>query len=289
MGDHVKLDVFKQHSRTWQDGRYVYPVISRRSRGLSVGVNLNPDTACNFDCVYCCVDRTNLRPTPPVDLTVLARELDVMLAAARDGSIFRVPPFADIPDALKRLNDVAFSGDGEPTGSPVFPEAVQRAAEALSRHGLSDAKLVLITNATLLHKPRVAETLKVFDAANGELWLKLDAGTESYYHLIERTRVPFKRVLSNIAEAGRTRDVVIQSMFLRYQGSAPSAEEIDAYAKRLRELIVRGCRIKSVHLYTVARRTAEATAQPLTDTELDSIADRLRPLNLKVETFYSPG
>src|SRR3982751_2657987 len=145
MSGDVKLEVFRQHSRSWQDGRYVYPVISRRSRGLSVGVNLNPDTACNFDCVYCCVDRTNVRPAPPVDLAVLGRELDEMLGAAKDGSIFRVPPFADIPDSLKRLNDVAFSGDGEPTGCAVFPEAVRLAADALARHGLAEAKLVLIT------------------------------------------------------------------------------------------------------------------------------------------------
>jgi len=289
MGNDVKLEVFKQHSRSWRDGRYVYPVISRRSRGLSIGVNLNPDTSCNFDCVYCCVDRTNLRPAPPVDLAVLGRELDEMLAAVADGSLFRVAPFADIPDSLKRLNDVAFSGDGEPTASPVFPEACAMAAEALARRGLATVKLVLITNATLLHRPKVAETLKVFDRANGELWLKLDAGTEAYYHLIERTRVPLRRVLENIGDAGRSRAVVIQSMFLRYRGAPPPAEEIEAYAARLRELRDGGCRIKGVHLYTVARRTAEAGVGPLVDAELDAIAERLRPLGLNVETFYSPA
>ncbi len=57
-----KTTLFTQHSRSWQSNRYVYPVISRRSKGLSIGVNLNPDKVCNFDCVYCCVDRTH--PTP---------------------------------------------------------------------------------------------------------------------------------------------------------------------------------------------------------------------------------
>src|ERR1041384_5902109 len=56
------VPLFTQHSRSWRENRYVYPVVSRRSKGLSIGVNLNPDKVCNFDCIYCCVDRK----TPPV-------------------------------------------------------------------------------------------------------------------------------------------------------------------------------------------------------------------------------
>src|SRR5882757_9732879 len=109
------LPLFTQHSRSWQQNRYVYPVISRRSKGLSIGVNLNPDKVCNFDCVYCCVDRT----TPPiereVDLGVLRDELDQMMALAISGELFGEPPFDQTPAHLKRVNDIAFSGDGEPT------------------------------------------------------------------------------------------------------------------------------------------------------------------------------
>ena len=49
---------FTSHPRRWRDFHHCYPVIFRRSKGLSNGINLNPDGARNFDCIYCCVDRT---------------------------------------------------------------------------------------------------------------------------------------------------------------------------------------------------------------------------------------
>ena len=288
MSDNVKLEVFTKHSRSWGEFRYVYPVISRRSRGLSIGVNLNPDGACNFDCVYCCVDRTQPREVPPVDIEILRGELREMLDAAVDGSIYSSPPFENVPSELRRLNDIAFSGDGEPTASSVFFESVQLAAEELHARALRDVKLVLITNATLLDRPRVIKTLEIFDQNDGEIWAKLDAGTDEYYHLIERTNIRLKRVLDNILVTGRKRPIVIQSMFLRFEGQPPSDAEIKAYATRLQMLLSQGCHIKSVHLYTVARSVADGRATALSDAELDHIASRLAHLNFPVEKFYSP-
>src|SRR3954470_24635575 len=148
------LPLFTQHSRSWETNRYVYPVISRRSKGLSIGVNLNPDTICNFDCVYCCVDRTVPATVKEVDLDILAGELDHMIRLAASGDLFRTPPFDTIPPLLQRLNDIAFSGDGEPTSYPRFADACEIAAELLQRHH-QVAKLVVITNATLLQRPAV--------------------------------------------------------------------------------------------------------------------------------------
>jgi wyosine [tRNA(Phe)-imidazoG37] synthetase (radical SAM superfamily) len=288
VSENVKLEVFTKHSRSWGEFRYVYPVISRRSRGLSIGVNLNPDGACNFDCVYCCVDRTHPREVPPVDVEILRAELREMLDAAADGSIYTSPPFENVPLELRRLNDIAFSGDGEPTASPVFLNSVQLAAEELHARGLREVKLVLITNSTLLDRARVIKTLEIFDQNNGEIWAKLDAGTDEYYHVIERTNIPLKRVLDNILATGWKRAIVIQSMFLRYDGHPPSDAEVDAYAGRLQTLSSQGCQIKSVHLYTVARSVADVRATALSDAELNHIASRLTHLNLPVEKFYSP-
>ena len=103
MTDSIKrrrVPAFGQHPRDWAGNRYVYPVISRRSGGLSIGINLNPDTACNFRCIYCQVDRSRAPTAPEIDLDVLRRELDRMLGWAADGSLFGHPQFADVPADL---------------------------------------------------------------------------------------------------------------------------------------------------------------------------------------------
>src|SRR4030088_841117 len=80
--------LFSQHQRTFDDNRFVYPVLSRRSVGISLGVNLNPDKICNFDCIYCQVDRTRQSETTFVEMPGLLAELDAMLGLAASGKIF---------------------------------------------------------------------------------------------------------------------------------------------------------------------------------------------------------
>lgn len=266
----------------------MYPVISRRSKGLSIGVNLNPDKACNFDCVYCCVDRRRPPAVREVDLAVLAAELDQMLALATTGGIYESPPFDQTPVPLRRLNDVAFSGDGEPTSYNRFGDACRLVAEALDRHRLAEAKIVLITNATLLHRPAVKVALAYLDAHNGEIWAKLDAGTEASYRRVERTSVPFQRVLDNIADVGRARPIVVQSLFMRLHDQPPPPPEINAYVAQLAELLRRGCQIKLVQVYTTARGTSEPYVSALDDEALRAIADRVKGLALHVECFPNP-
>ena len=283
--------IYTHHPRLWQSNSYVYPVISRRSKGLSIGVNLNPDKACNFDCVYCCVDRSDRAGEPKrstVEMPVLRDELDAMLQIAISGELFQQPPFDSVPRELRRINDVAFSGDGEPTSFKGFGDACALAAELLKRHQLPDVKIIVITNATLLHRPKVAEALKFLDDHNGEIWAKLDAGTQEYYALVERTSIPLSRVLDNIAEAGRVRPIVIQSLFMNINGEPPSSAEIAAYVQRLRDLLAGGCRIKLVQVYTVARGPAESFVTPLPAPALDAIADQVKSADLPVETFYGP-
>jgi wyosine [tRNA(Phe)-imidazoG37] synthetase (radical SAM superfamily) len=286
----TKLNLFTQHSRLWESNRYVYPVISRRSKGLSIGANLNPDKVCNFDCIYCCVDRTVPATIRDVDMKILEQELDQLLHLACSGEIFRHPPFDQTPPALQRLNDIAFSGDGEPTSFKEFPAACALAIRLLEKHHRPDVKIVTITNATLLHRPQVAQAMKLLDEHNGEIWAKLDAGTEEYYRLIERTSIPLQRVLDNIAAAGRVRPIVIQTLFMNVNGVPPADAEITAYIRRLRDLAAAGCRIKLVQIYTIARTTAEAYVTPLSDKQVDAIADRVRrETSLDVEQYYGPS
>jgi wyosine [tRNA(Phe)-imidazoG37] synthetase (radical SAM superfamily) len=283
------LQLFTQHSRSWRENRYVYPVISRRSKGLSIGVNLNPDKVCNFDCVYCCVDRTVPPAVREVDMTVLREELDHLIGLAASHEIFRRPPFDQTPAELRRFNDVAFSGDGEPTAFPGFDAACRLAAELLERTSLLSTKIVVITNATLLHRPPVQEALEFLDRHNGEIWTKLDAGTDAYYRQVERTSIPLQRILDNIAAAGRKRALVIQSLFMNLHGQPPDDVEISAYVDRLHELLARGTRIKLVQVYTVARRTTEDWVTPLSPGLLDEISARARTAGVPVETYYGPS
>src|SRR5437762_3861086 len=131
------LAVVQDHSRQFADFTFVYPVISRRARGLSIGVNLNPDKVCNFDCVYCCVDRTVPATIREVDLEVLREELKHMLELVKSGELFQQSPFDATPAHLRRLNDIAFSGDGEPTSFPQFEQACELSASLLQQAGLS--------------------------------------------------------------------------------------------------------------------------------------------------------
>jgi len=293
---------FAAHPRNWRNFRLVYPVVSRRSKGLSIGINLNPDRVCNFDCIYCEVERPDFREgaglvrlppigviRPIVDLAQVRLELSQLLAMARDGSIWREPEFADVPPPLQRLNDIAFSGDGEPTTYPKFPQAVQLAIELRATAGFaSDAvKIVLITNATELKRERVKAGLAWLDTANGEIWAKLDAGTPQYFALIDKTGFPYQRILQNILETAQLRPINIQTCMMRVDGVGPEATEVEAYCERLQHILANGGQLKLVQLYTVARPPAQSRVSSLPDAELEVLAKVIhQKTGLSVETYY---
>jgi wyosine [tRNA(Phe)-imidazoG37] synthetase (radical SAM superfamily) len=281
--------VVRDHRRTFEDNLYVYAVVSRRSKGLSIGVNLNPDKICNFDCIYCQVDRRTPGAIDTVDMNRLREELESMLDSVEAGEIFKIERFRDTPSTLRRLNDIAFSGDGEPTTFPEFLAAVKLAADIKQARGLTDMKLVLITNATMFHKPQVREALDILQANNGEIWAKLEAGSEAYYQQVDRTTIPFQRVLDNITAQARRAPLVIQAMFLRMHDQPPSRQELEAFCDRLNEITQAGGSIKLVQVYTVARVPAETYVGPLTKTEVDEIVELVRQrTGLAAEPFYGP-
>jgi wyosine [tRNA(Phe)-imidazoG37] synthetase (radical SAM superfamily) len=275
------------HARLFDNNRFVYPVLSRRSGGISVGVNLNPDKICNFDCIYCQVDRRSQSETRFVETEALLQELRATLELVSSGAIYESPKFQDVPLPLRRLNDIAFSGDGEPTTYKNFDELMSACAKVKRDAGLDDVKMVLITNASMFHRPHVARGLATLDENNGEIWAKLDAGTEEYYRLIERTPIPFQQVLDNIAAAARVRPLVIQSLFMRVGSEPPSPSELEAFCERLNEITAAGGGIKLVQIYTIARRPAESYVAPLSDAEVDSIVELVeRRTNVKTAAFY---
>ena len=276
---------FASHPRRWREFQYVYPVISRRSQGLSIGINLCPTASCSFHCTYCSVDRASRAPAEetPVDVARLEAELRHLVATR--AQLFDEPEFRGIPPAFQRLNDLAFSGDGEPTLSPAFPAAVQIAAAVRHHYGLADVKLVLITNASGLAQPAVVAALRILDQHNGQIWAKLDAGTEEYFRQVNRAGLSLQQILDNLLATARVRPIVLQSMFLRLHGQPPPPAEIAAYVERVRGLLDGGGRIALVQLYTVARHAAEAFVAPLSAAELGLIADMVRPLGIPVAVF----
>jgi wyosine [tRNA(Phe)-imidazoG37] synthetase (radical SAM superfamily) len=284
----ISLDVaFGQHTRKWRASVYCYPVVSRRSGGLSIGVNLNPDKACNFDCIYCQVDRTTPSDVRRVDFAILDRELNELISAAISTELFENPPFDSLPADLRMIRDIAFSGDGEPTTCPQFAGAVALAAEVRARHKLEQTKLILITDACYLAKSEVRAGLRVLDDNNGEIWAKLDAGTQAYYELVNRPNYPLAHVLANLLEAARARPIVIQSLWMKVHGKAPPKDEVVAFCDRLSEILASGGRFKLIQLYTIARRTTERYATSLADAELDAIAELVRArVSAPSATYY---
>jgi len=268
--------LFSDHARSFAANRFVYPVLSRRSGGVSIGVNLNPDKVCNFDCIYCQVDRVRQSSTRFVDIEPLLAELEGMLALVAGGELFQDEKFSRAPAALRRLNDIAFSGDGEPTTYRNFDEIIGACALVKRRHGLAGVKMVLITNASMFHRPAVERGLAILDANQGEIWAKLEAGTDEFYRLVERTTIPLSRILRNITAAARIRPLVIQALFMRIHGEPPPPTELEAFGDRLNDITAAGGQLKLVQIYTVARQPAESFVAPLADAEVDAIVDLVR-------------
>ena len=271
------LAVVQDHSRQFADFTFVYPVISRRSRGLSLGINLNPDKVCNFDCVYCEVDRRIPGKVSSVDLNQMRDELAAMIHFVRDGGLAKEPKFDELPSFITRnVKDIAFSGDGEPTMIHNFAECAEAVAEVKRREGLDKTRMVLITDAAGLDKADVKHGLEIMDAHNGEVWGKLDAGTAAGFKRVNRTTIRFDRILKNLLETARARPVVIQSLFLKFRSEMMPPEELSAYCDRLNEMASAGGKIKEVHAYTVARPVAEPFTAKLNAEELGAVAETIR-------------
>lgn len=265
-----------RHPRELDGTTYVYAVLSRRSGGISIGVNLNPDKRCNFDCVYCQVDRRVMPPPMAVDPGALADELTRVMTAAKQGRLVAHARFRDLPEDLREVRDVALSGDGEPTTAPRFDRIVERILQVLDATGWAGLPVVLITNASGLDRPEVKAGVDRIVAAGGDVWAKLDAGTEAYFRKVCGTQVPFARVLANLSETARRHPITLQTCLLAMDGAGPPEAEIAAYVERVREVIDGGGRLRGVQLYTVARPPAQSYVTPLAAAALEAVAAKVR-------------
>jgi wyosine [tRNA(Phe)-imidazoG37] synthetase (radical SAM superfamily) len=273
------------YPRNYLGNRFVYLTISARARGLSIGVNLNPDRQCNFDCVYCEVERRIPPANATLDLSVLATELESTVALVTKGRLREQSPYSHMPPELLRLRHVAISGDGEPTLCPCFRAAIETVVHVRATSRGPFFKIVLITNSSNLDAPEVQSGLRLFTLQD-EVWAKLDAGTQAQMNLLNKAEVPIEKILSNILVIARQRPVVIQSLFPALDGHAPSEQEIERYAHRLKELMDAGGRISLVQIYSATRPTVDPQCGHLPLQTLSRIAQTVRSrTGLNVEVF----
>jgi wyosine [tRNA(Phe)-imidazoG37] synthetase (radical SAM superfamily) len=267
------------------NNRFVYTVISPRARGLSVGVNMNPDKHCNFDCVYCEVNRGEPSRESWLNVPVMIAELERTLGLVGTGGLREQPGYRTAPPEMLELRHVALSGDGEPTLCPNFVEAVEAIVHLRARGRLPFFKLVLLTNATGLDRPEVNRGLSLFTPRD-EVWAKLETGTQEYMNRVNGPNGSLDKTLANILQLARQRPVVLQSLFASINGLAPPASEIEAYIQRLRQLKERGAQIPLVQIYSATRPTAHAECGHLPLRTLSAIAQRVREASgLKAEVF----
>jgi wyosine [tRNA(Phe)-imidazoG37] synthetase (radical SAM superfamily) len=271
--------------RDFLDNRFVYTVVSPRARGLSVGVNMNPDKHCNFDCVYCEVNRQEAARELRLDVPVMIAELERTLESIRSGGLGQQPRYRGIAPELLELRHVALSGDGEPTLCPNFVAALEAIVHLRARGHLPFFKLVLITNASGLDRPDVMEGLHLFTTRD-EVWAKLEAGTQEYMTRVNRGDVSLDKIQANILTLARRRPVVIQSLFPAVDGQAPPASEIEAYVERLCRLKNAGAHIPLVQIYSATRPTAHSECGHLPLRTLSTIVRRVREATgLHAEVF----
>jgi len=272
--------------RDFLGNRFVYVVVSPRARGLSVGVNMNPDKRCNFDCVYCEANRATPLSEQSLNVEVMAEELQRTLAFVGSGAMHNLENYRHTPRELLQLRHVALSGDGEPTLCPNFLDAVRAIVHVRALNPVSFFKIVLITNASGLDLPEVQSGLKLF-TAHDEIWAKLDAGTQEYMDKVNRPQdCRLEKILANILLIAKDRPVIIQSLFPELSGTEPPVEEIEQLALKLRGLKDDGAQIPLVQIYSATRPIPNSTCGHLPLKTLSQIAERIRAVSkLKAEVF----
>lgn len=251
------------HRRDSAGLRYVYPVISRRAGGVSVGVNLNPNNACNWACVYCQVEGLTRGGPPPIDLDRLESELEGFLDAALHGDFMQ----REVPPNARRLVDVAFSGNGEPTSAGEFALAVARVGAVLARL-VPGLPLRLITNGSLMHRPAVCDGVRQLGALGGEVWFKLDRATAA--EIAQVNGVPWspEKAAANLAVCAGLAPTWVQTCWFACDGQAPGEDSLAAYCALLRPL---ADRLAGIHLYGLARPSCQPQAARLSALDADAL------------------
>ncbi|MCG8324982.1 MAG: hypothetical protein MI673_05650, partial [Thiotrichales bacterium] len=255
------------HSRDVAGLRYVYPVISRRSRGLSIGINLNPNNACNWRCIYCQVPGLVRGAAPETDVGQLDQELRGMLDDISDLSFQKK---YGIEADLASISDFAISGNGEPTTCREFDQVIDCLSRIICDYSFNTGmQPVLITNGSQVHQQHVQDGLRHLQSLGGEVWFKLDSASDAGLRRINHAGIGIARVRDNLIQCSELCPTWIQSCFFTYQGAAPAEQEIETWLGFIEDLVRQGTRLRGVQLYGIERRPMQAESGELGKVELD--------------------
>jgi len=272
-----------EHSRDSAGLRYVYPVVSRRAGGVSVGINLNVNNACNWRCIYCQVPELGRGTAPAVDLVLLEEELRGFLHELLHGDFMQ----RRVPEEARRINDIALSGNGEPTSAEEFAEIIELIGRIKQQLALpADIKLVVITNGSLIYRHNVQQGLRQLSKLNGEVWFKLDRASEAGMQRINDTRTSLIKVRENLVTAISLCPTWLQTCWFALDGFAPDKQEEDDYLEFLSSLLREGIKPRGVLLYTLARLSLQLEAprlSALNSPQMEVFAGRIRALGLEVK------
>lgn len=267
------------HNRDISGLRYVYPVVSRRAGGVSIGINLNTNNACNWRCIYCSVPNLSRGTPPPIELDILEQELRSFLTDVLHGDFMQ----RHVSKTDRQLKDIAFSGNGEPTSAKEFPQVLVLVEKVLKDFDLlGKIKIRLITNGSLMDKQPILDSISYLARYNGEVWFKLDAGTKEGIARINDVNLSPQSHIKRLRSCAENCPTFIQTCMFALDGQPPEDSEIDAYLALINQVKEF---IQGVHLYGIARPSMQAESKRLSRLPaewLEKLAQRIRGLGLIV-------
>jgi wyosine [tRNA(Phe)-imidazoG37] synthetase (radical SAM superfamily) len=272
-----------EHSRNSAGLRYIYAVVSRRAHGVSVGINLNTNNACNWRCIYCQVPGLVRGAPPPVDMALLERELRDFLHELLHGDFMQ----RRVPENARRINDIALSGNGEPASAEEFAGVIELVCRLKQELELPPkVKLVLITNGSLMQRGNVQQGLRLMAQHNGEVWFKLDRASEPGMQLVNGTRMSMDMVREHLDTAiSCCPNTWLQTCWFGLDGAPPDKQDEDDYLNFIAALLRDGINPQGVQLYTLARPSLQPEAPRLSilsAEQLETFAARIRKVGIEV-------
>ncbi|MGI9211261.1 MAG: radical SAM protein [Methylococcaceae bacterium] len=274
----------ENHSRDSAGLKYVYPVISRRAGGLSIGINLNTNHACNWRCIYCQVPNLVRGQPEPVNLDQLRAELTSLLHECLSGDFFERH---EVDTTQRIIRDIALSGNGESTVSDEFAAVMELIAEVIIDQRVpSTVNKVLITNGGGVGQDPVQAGLSTLAAMGGEVWFKLDAATTEEIRRINQVHITpdtIKHRLEIVTRLCRTR---LQTCLFGEGTLKPDSALIKHYLDFLSDIKRQGIILEGVLLYGLARPSMQAEAPRLTrlpPDEIEAVAESIRQLGYEVK------